>query len=304
MTCEVTIGTFNILDPVFAERHKQSQGLNHLGRSNWDTRAPRLITCIQNSNLDVICLQEVSNVSKEYFEKFTQGTYVLLWSKHQSRHDGVAILYKKDKFKHIAFKQIPSEGLCASYVDLKEKASQSVIRVASCHLLGGPAKGPVHSGKIQVDKYVSVVEKQESSLAYTLEAKIIAGDFNEANPQSEKFQALQGYYTTDGSSMITEPDKNRKIDWIWVNSRGFLNQLKVAQEDNLSDHRLLATKLILPIQSSDIPPKHSQPTDGSKIKRPSSPKTTKPVRPSFWQRFKAFFLNIFKGVADLFRRRR
>ena len=113
MTCEVTIGTFNILDPVFAERHKQPQGLNSQGRSNWDSRGPRLITCIKNSNLDVICLQEVSEVSKKYFEKFTQDTYVILWSKHQSRHDGVAILYKKDKFKHIAFKKFPSEGLCA-----------------------------------------------------------------------------------------------------------------------------------------------------------------------------------------------
>ncbi|MBN9378432.1 MAG: hypothetical protein BGO14_08040 [Chlamydiales bacterium 38-26] len=304
MTCEVTIGTFNILDPVFAERHKQPQGLNSQGRSNWDSRGPRLITCIKNSNLDVICLQEVSEVSKKYFEKFTQDTYVILWSKHQSRHDGVAILYKKDKFKHIAFKKFPSEGLCASYVDLQEKASKSVIRVASCHLLGGPAKGPVHSGKIQVDKYVSEVEKQESSQSYTLEAKIFAGDFNEANLQSEKFQALKGYYATDGSSMITEPDKNRKIDWIWVNSRGFLNQLKVVQEDNLSDHRLLATKLTLPIQNSDVPPNQSQPTDGSKIKRHPSSKTIKPLQSSVWQRFKAFFLNIFKAIADLFNRKR
>lgn len=304
MTYDVTIGTFNILDPVFAEKHKQKEGLNSQGRSNWDTRGPNLITYIKNSNLDVICLQEVSEVSKKYFEKGIQDTYDLLWSKHQTRDDGVAILYKKDKFKMLAFKEIPEQGLCASCVDLQDQTSRVVIRVASCHLLGGAPRGPVHQGKIQVDKYVSHIEKKQANEAYTLDAKILAGDFNEANLQSEKFQALKGYYITDGSSMITEPGKNRKIDWIWVNSRGFLNQLKVAQEDNLSDHRLLATKLSLPVQNLDVPPKHSQPTDGSKIKRPPSSKTPQPLRPSVWQRFKAFFLNIFKAIADLFSRKR
>lgn len=301
MTCDITIGTFNILDPLFAQRHHQRQGLDNQGRSNWETRGPRLIACIKNSNLDVICLQEVSEVSKKYFEKFTQDTYALIWSKHQNRPDGVAILYKKDKFKCLAFKEIPEQGLCAACVDLQDQTSRAVVRVASCHLLGGPAKGPVHQGKVQVNKYVSQLEKQQNPQAYSIDGKILAGDFNEADLQSEKFQALKGNYITDGSQMITEPDKHRKIDWIWVNSRGFLDQLKIEQENDLSDHRLLATKLILPIQNPDVPFPKELPLD---IKRPQTSKIPKQARRTVWQRFQAFFLNIFKAIADLFSRKR
>lgn len=307
MTCNVTVGTFNILDPVFAQRHHQRQGLDNQGQSNWSTRGPRLITCIKNSNLDVICLQEVSEVTQNYFKQGTQDTYDLIWLKHGSRHDGVAILYKKGKFERKDFRGIPTgSGLHAAYVDLQDKTSQAVFRVASCHLLGGPQKGAVHPGKTQIDEYVSHVEKQDHYQVYKIDAKVIVGDFNEAFEDSEKFQSLKSaHYATDGSMLITEPDKNRKIDWIWVKSRGFLEQLPISQDNDLSDHRLLATKLILPLQNPDAPPpKQLQPIQGLNIKRPQTSKIPKQARPSAWKRFQAFFLNIFKAIADLFSRKR
>ncbi|WP_068469306.1 endonuclease/exonuclease/phosphatase family protein [Candidatus Protochlamydia phocaeensis] len=240
----ISVGTFNILDPNFAVSHNQAEGLSAPGKSNWGSRKEGIVRLIQSSHLDVICLQEISarslNDMKAAIE--AQG-YEIVHVPHSGRIDGLAILYKKGKLEPKDFRVLSKHGLESCYVDLKDQTTGKMIRVANCHLLGGPKS---NQGTEQIEALVKEVDKEAN---HPIDARIIVGDFNadekQLNQTNSKFQALkQANYAFDGNLSPTEPGKNRHIDWIWVRSSAQLASLAVPHPSvPVSDHQLLATQL-------------------------------------------------------------
>jgi endonuclease/exonuclease/phosphatase family metal-dependent hydrolase len=242
----VTIGTLNILDPIFAVKHKQAEGLALPGMSNWSTRKIRIEELIQECALDVICLQEVSSQSlSDMKAAIKEQGYKIRHVKHSGRHDGLAILYKKDKLEEKEFHSLSKHGINSCYIDLCDKTNAKMIRVANCHLLGGPH---TDKGTEQIEELVAETDKAGSQ---KIDLRIIAGDFNTQMLKDSKFTALQkANYAFDGNITPTEPSTKRHIDWIWVRSSpqippvfsDHLVPLYISQSC-VSDHILSATQI-------------------------------------------------------------
>lgn len=248
----INIGTLNILDPDFAITHKQNEGLEN-GRSNWGSRKDKIVKLLKDASLDVVCLQEVSAQSfhdlKIDLEKLG---YSCVHTPHSGRKDGLAILYKQKKFQQVHYVSFAKAGLDSCFVDLKDQATNKIIRVANCHLLGGGKP----EGTAQIENLVNQVEK---SPQYNIDARIIVGDFNEdqtkLNLVQTKFSALQkANYIFDGDLSPTEAGKNRKIDWLWIKvPNAQIAPIQIPQPI-VSDHKLCASRVtFMPAPSSPLP---------------------------------------------------
>ncbi|MBA2367592.1 MAG: endonuclease/exonuclease/phosphatase family protein [Candidatus Protochlamydia sp.] len=253
------IGTFNVLDPDFAEKHKQQEGLNSVGKSNWLARKDLVIQEINNANLDIICLQEVSQKTFIDLKILEKSGYSCKHVQHSSRSDGLAIYFKKNKFKEKKFVVISSkEGMNSFYIDLESTHTKKMLRIANTHLLGGKKQ---EEGKSQIDE---LVKEMASPSQCRFNAKIIMGDFNSDEKQlvvqRSKFDTLKANkYNFDQDLSPTEIGKGRHIDWIWVQSSKA--ELESIQNNNLgsvaSDHRILATKIKFKIKFKHNQPKNS-----------------------------------------------
>lgn len=333
MPMSVSVGTFNMLDPQFALNHNQKEGLTNTGQSNWPTRKQGVVKLLNESKLDVICLQEISPKSLNDIKKDLNGQYDIKYIKHAGRSDGVAILYKKT-FKEVNSQTLSLHGLNSGYVDLKDQITGRVVRVANCHLLGGNKQ---NQGKEQIEKLLERVDNDPSK-GGAIAARIITGDFNadekQLNNPNSKFDALQkANYQFDGDLSATEIANNRHIDWIWIRGDSRLSHLDIPQPKPVSDHALLATKITFKASAMAVntPPKaktkpslfqnagHSskatsakgvshakplQPQNPKQAKKPFKPSAKinhKPV--SFGDRVKAFFSGIVDFFAKLLRLR-
>lgn len=261
----VTIGTFNILDPDFATRHRQSQGLiPGTNTSNWSNRKDLVVKTITDANLDILCIQEISETSlKEIQSDLKKDGYAVEWSKHNGRKDGLAILYKEKKFTKEGLTTPSVSSLTEMILDLKTQEGKT-IRVANCHLLGG-ADSP--AGKKQIENLINEVEKNTPPGKSPIIARFITGDFNEDSKNAnQKLTAIraQNYLcddkpdTDDKPGIITEKPnpknpKGRHIDWIWTKLSSDSNP-KIQNlfthldfpDHNASDHYLTAAKVSLP----------------------------------------------------------
>ncbi|CRX38459.1 endonuclease/exonuclease/phosphatase family protein [Estrella lausannensis] len=329
----ISVGTFNMLDPQFALNHNQKEGLTKTGQSNWPTRKQGIVKLLNESKLDVICLQEISPKSLNDIKTDLNGQYVIKYIKHAERSDGVAILYKKT-FKEVNSQTLSLHGLNSGYVDLKDQLSGRVIRVANCHLLGGNKQ---NQGKEQIEKLLERVDTDPSKEG-AIAARIITGDFNadekQLNNPNSKFDALKkASYQFDGDLSATEIANNRHIDWIWIRGDSRLSHLDVPQPQLVSDHALLATKITFKASAmtDHVPSKvKAKPTLFQNVGRQdkaTSPKTVSHAKPlqfqkpsqakkalrpkpnrgnkavSFGDRIKAFFGGIINFFAKLFRLR-
>ncbi len=239
---DFTIGTLNILHPAFAEKHHTQEGLGQNGKSNWHTRKDKIATLITRSNLDVICLQEISQQSNLDLQEKLKNEYEIAHIP-RSRGDGLAIYFKKVRFEKMNFVAL-SDGLC--FIDLKDRTTGKVVRVANCHLQGGNQQ---HKGKKQIETLLAQVNAPIS---------VIAGDFNADESQlhqaDSKFSALlKEGFQHDGNLDETEVPKptctkGRHIDWIWCRfeTPGLAPQHHViAQNEVVSDHLLSASLIPL-----------------------------------------------------------
>jgi exonuclease III len=255
----ITVGTFNILDPIFAVKHRQPQGLvgqqppdgERMG--NWPTRKDRIVQLIKASNLDVINLQEVSRKSLAGMEKEIEKMgYGIKYVKHTGRHDGLAILYKMNKLEEQNFCCHSKKGLKFCYIDLRviNDKEKKIIRVANCHLKGGDPENQ-KIGTAQIEKLVAKVNKGSKKMA----ACIITGDLNACDYKNDpKFRALKAKgYEFDGNIDATEINKQgtkRHIDWIWVRSSSaqlahlIIQQPILSLTNDVSDHVLSATRIV------------------------------------------------------------
>lgn len=211
---QLSIGTLNILHPEFAVKHQEQAGLlPGTQLSNWEKRRINIVNEIGKANLDILGLQEIS------YESLADLKPSLELQGYAARHvpnprgDGLAIIYKTNRFTELLFKplRVHSDGV-ACFIDLLDKDSGKIARVANCHLLGGPS-GPIN-GKIQLSE-VSIA--LDLSSQYEIDLKAILGDFNEDHLHDDKKQILvKNNYVSDGVFVITEPSKNRQIDWIFI----------------------------------------------------------------------------------------
>lgn len=229
---EFTIGTLNILHPHFAKKHNTKEGLGQNGKSNWHTRKDKVAALISQSNLDVICLQEISQQSNQDLQEKVTKEYEIAHVS-RSRGDGLAIYFKKARFEKMNFVAL-ADGLC--FIDLKDRTTGKVVRVANCHLHGGNQQ---HRGKKQIETLLAQVNEPIS---------VITGDFNadesKLTQADSKFSALlKAGFQHDGNLDKT-CTTGRHIDWIWC--RGLApHHHEIAQNEEVSDHLLSASSIPL-----------------------------------------------------------
>lgn len=284
---DIRIGTFNILDPRYAIVHNEPAGLQH----PWPQRAIFMAQFLQQVNLDILCLQEISPESLKDLQPYFQAQgYAIEYIKHpgappHSRHDGLAILYKTAQFAKKSFHTLSKYKLSSCFLDLQNTEGK-VIRIANCHLQGGP-QGPTQ-GYEQLQQLQQAVDQQDSSVV----ARILVGDFNEdeknLSSPSSKLSILQNaQYQFDGNLAPTEPSKNRRIDWIWVKSpQAQLTPLPILPSSQpISDHLLTATHIHIPVSQ-----------------QPPSPSPIQAAHPAPPARKPSFFSSLLGKVKSLFTR--
>lgn len=244
---QLVIGTYNILHPEFAIKHSELVGLTDTKESNWPIRKVNILKGLINSNIDIICLQEISKTSKSELSQGLSEAGFEIRHIENPRGDGSAIIFKKSNFSELQFKTLDlDEEKRACFVDLLQSSTKKVIRIANCHLQGGPT-GPTKG----VQQLNLVLNSIAAPSEYSIDLKAVCGDFNEDETKDQKKSVLmQQKFTNDGTRVITEPSKNRQIDWIFCVSSE--NQALELQNVHIpafvspaSDHHIKATKITL-----------------------------------------------------------
>ncbi len=271
---QITVGTYNILFPQRLPLSKFSSkigySLDKFGRlyENSAFRTDVLSKNLLNANLDVICLQEVTEDIAQKLEKKLLGKYAILWTPHTQNSHGVAIAYKAHKFTQLSHQKLKAtvkiqgktQDRSHLIMDLQDSNTKKIFRIASCHLidprdLQGDHK-TVHASKVLND----VIAETAS---YHIDRSIIAGDMNQDQygdrgvskpeiPDARHATAFKPFfkhgYKVDQNLDPSEYDKleignspifckDRRIDWLFCNYQP--EHLPLENFDiRGSDHRL------------------------------------------------------------------
>ena len=283
----ITVGTYNILFPQMSmppNQYSTDMGYDvndqNVPVENSATRLPRIVKNIRDSNLDVICLQEVVS---ETFDKLVAELgkdYTIVWAPHEKFH-GVGIMYKNkvfnERFKKLEHVDVPLVNTATGEIFNKKRAhimidlelKGSVYRIVSCHL-----QDP-REFKTNKDLHVKEVVQRTLNTPppegsnYTIARYIIAGDMNqdqhadigETNVpfESEKWAScfqpfLDNDFNVDGNYSSSEwtkefkqnalpVSKNRRIDWIWLKDLRPVPINLSGQDQLASDHSLVASTI-------------------------------------------------------------
>jgi|GEM_PF-7131421 len=280
----VTVGTYNVLFPQSLPTSQFSTKIGYsadpLGRiyANTDFRIKVISKNILNSNLDILCVQEMTQDMLNKLMATSLGQkYHCVWQSHTLNSHGVGVLYKKTQFRtlnqstpqitlHVPNALNPTRMIPKKrthvMVDLQDATTQKIYRVASCHLIDPrdftTAQKGAHAQQI--------IQSTQAASAYPIDKTIIAGDMNQdqfgdigtptpstSSPNhATAFQPfLQNGFSADTNLDSSEYDKadfrnspifskNRRIDWLFATGTQPAH-LPLAQFDNRgSDHRLVA----------------------------------------------------------------
>src|SRR5262249_55088953 len=112
----------------------------------WQIRAPQVIDNIVQANLDVVTLQEVGDSAQDQeFMKTRLDAQGYSISRHTEKPGVTAlgVIWKKERFDLVkSFTGTYTNGAdrkrCFSAVDLKDKITNKIVRVASVHLYTAP----------------------------------------------------------------------------------------------------------------------------------------------------------------------
>lgn len=206
---KISLGTYNILFPQIKLPPNEfctsiGYGADEQGKlyNNIDFRLEIIKKNIKNANLDVTCLQEVTEKVSNILKEFFADDYHLIWARHPHSFHGVAVLYKKHKFtkldSHSIDIAIPSHDKSSGkntfikerthlIVDLQDGTSKKIFRVVSCHLLD--PRDQIDKS-IHVKKVVGSVENVSEK--YHIDRIIIAGDMNQDQLGSRRNNRSQG----------------------------------------------------------------------------------------------------------------
>lgn len=160
---------------------------------NSEERTKKMIANLINSDLDIVCLQEVSNI--EYGRKPSVYTNIIsnselgkiytlsklqIHPKLRYSH-GVMILYKTTKFNLIPETSVTSVTIPSGIDENKSRMCSIVylnyhgkkICIVSCHFYDARDYSTPEAKAIQMNSVLAEINKQKSDL------NIIAGDFNQ-----------------------------------------------------------------------------------------------------------------------------
>lgn len=210
ISTRVSVLTYNILFPQLEgkQNEKYSSAIGYNENSAGDVyensheRLPIIIKNIQDANIDINCLQEVTEKTFKTLQNNLSSNYTGVFAAHnptskKPQEHGVAIFYKTKKFEllnhsSIAFskQKIDQNGILSTHpngkpilhkrthfvMDLRETLTKKVIRAVSCHFID-PREFVAKEKQDHVNAVIN------SALQYNPQVKpdqiVIAGDFNQ-----------------------------------------------------------------------------------------------------------------------------
>jgi len=189
----ITLGTYNILfpqapkpNPPFSTQIGYSVDNEGKIYENSDWRYPLIMDNIKKADLDVVCLQEVVDDTFAKLQKSFKE-YNIVWAKHGGKKGphGVAVMYKKNKFKLLSQKHFDKEVTTEVtningdkvekpkkrvfvMLDIQDKTTQKIFRIQTSHF--NDPRGLVNKGQ-QVEQAVEQA-LSKSSFSYSLDSKL------------------------------------------------------------------------------------------------------------------------------------
>lgn len=261
----IIVGTYNLMKPnQTANKHNKA----------WNERKEDLLKNIAVSTTDVLCVQELSGQNENWMKTSAHKLGYDFFYASCKEGSGVGVLYKKNKFNLINKKTGTYEGeddqggvrtRAFVQLDLEDKTTKKISRVASMHLYGGTSRGnPL--ARQQIENFRQQIEENDKDISQI----ILAGDFN-SDAKDEIDQHLNGPCTyllkphsnssytyntvpAGGASPLirTTNRSNRHLDWVFTGIKNTKSDKKIAdmewvplnnQIKNASDHLLHAVKI-------------------------------------------------------------
>lgn len=232
----LTVGTYNILHPIYAEKYKEKPGIDQTGRSNWPLRGPAITRILLHSGLDVCFLQEIDAHQMEHDLMSGYGgassshrledLYQCIHFVHPNREarDGVAVLLRKDRFVVEKSKMLPYEArfeqyrgehyMCAATVFAKDVVSGMRLLFASVHFYD---KKSVHPQRTLLNFL------QEHNRDF--DAVVWGGDCN--NEYKSGPPGNKGEFASGTGGRCTR--KHKKIDWLFFTAQLASMQSEVSE---------------------------------------------------------------------------
>jgi endonuclease/exonuclease/phosphatase family metal-dependent hydrolase len=230
---QLTVGTYNILHPEYAEKYRDPEGVGRDRKSNWNVRAPAIGRILEEGGLDVMFLQEVGQEQLADLEPYLAGYDFK--SSHmvhprRSAHDGVVVLTRKGRLKVVSTHPVAFEGKSPEDRGMCYMYATAVV-AHDLHTNVRLLLASVHFCKKEC------IRPQETFLAYLDTAQVQqscdyvvwGGDCNKVYPEQvvkysgESFggQGLSKgdeFKTAEGGSGPTRPRSGKRIDWIFASS--------------------------------------------------------------------------------------
>ena len=204
-----TVGTYNVLHPAYALKHKVTPGLDSEGCSNWSIRANAIATYIMEAQLDIYLLQEVGWNELPNLMCSLSCDYIMTFYGHPSRSDGTAVLTQRRRLEVVARQAVPlphaskQAHMCATCVFARDLRSHLLLAIVSAHL---DPNCEEHEGTIV--KFLEQCHREQDC-----HATILGGDFNQV--YSASGQGPPGFQHVPGGQGTF---KDRQIDWIIFSS--------------------------------------------------------------------------------------
>lgn len=231
----------------------------------WEYREPRILHEITRANADILCLEEVDHYHDSIYPHLSERGYRGFFHKKPDWHsDGLAILYKEDKFRLIENEviQFSDSNQIALFAKLRHMHEGYDFIICCTHLVSDKS---YEQGRIAA---VRILLGNLMKYGYQLPI-VICGDFN-SEPHWATYQQMLGspfrlrsaYYNTVCTD--SEPDyttykyrkqlESRTIDYIWAKDFEVVEVLSIPTEDEIgpfglpgvdypSDHIALVCKL-------------------------------------------------------------
>jgi endonuclease/exonuclease/phosphatase family metal-dependent hydrolase len=245
----ITVATYNILDPRLAKKHRGALPKELRSSTSWEARHKSIQRNIENSKADILCLQECSSSAFINLAISLRKTLSPAIRIPHGSNDGPAIFYNPNKFSLLKTTYLHHENSdrVTVFANLLDLTTGKTIRVASLHILGKHFR-PI--GNYQLEEALSVQDLRPADVF------IAAGDFNE-DLKKRGFRARsllrRGYKIYQPKHPTEVGKKQRAFDGFAVKilrSTCSLKTVSVARTIGkkfpvASDHRLVAGTLSL-----------------------------------------------------------
>ncbi len=234
-----TIASYNIFHEAYAERH--DVGRPYGTPIRWEDRQPHILFTISLVKPPILLLQEADVTRLPGIIKEDQK---LIFAQHKGKFDGLAIIIDTKKFNLLKTKTHYGENdLATLIVQLQDRTTGKIIRVANVHLEGGMNRDP---GNKQLSSALDRIEELEKDSPS--DGVIVAGVFSEdaQGPRSSALTAA-GFTPNDPEEPPYDPDDSIpvKIDHMFMRLKGAYSMVRSGafQCLKISDHHFVYAQL-------------------------------------------------------------